>query len=180
MRKHFILTAFILSLFGLGTAQAQEPRDFSILATQTVQLPGTTYSIVFNSPELQAGEPRDMTKLSVAISSWLSASFGLPTMRNTPNVSSFGTIASYDGGSRTIYVPEGWNGSSPAELSEFVREMTHHLQNEGDVAYECKPEQFAKAVQDRWLALFGNGVQMTNAVGTSEPRCIIRQSRVEN
>jgi predicted TIM-barrel fold metal-dependent hydrolase len=93
-----------------------------------------------------------MTKLSVAISSWLSASFGLSTMRNFPSISSFGTVASYNGHSRTIYVPEGWNGSSPAEMSEFVREMTYYLQSESGVAYECKPEQFAKAVQDRWLA----------------------------
>ncbi len=66
------------------------------------------------------------------------------------------------------------------QLTFATREMTHHLQSEGGVAYECKPVQFAKAVQDRWLALFGNGVQMTNVANTTEPRCIIRQSRVEN
>jgi hypothetical protein len=44
MRTQIIVTAFIASLIGIGAAQAQEPRDFSLLATQTVQLPGTTYS----------------------------------------------------------------------------------------------------------------------------------------
>jgi hypothetical protein len=44
MRTQIIVTAFIASLIGIGAAQAQEPRDFSLLATQPVQLPGTTYS----------------------------------------------------------------------------------------------------------------------------------------
>jgi hypothetical protein len=40
MRKQIILTAFIASLAGVRAAYAQEPRDFSLPATQTVQLPG--------------------------------------------------------------------------------------------------------------------------------------------
>src|SRR5471032_812259 len=86
MCKQIILTALITSLIGVSAAQAQETRDFSMLATQTVQLPGTTYGVVFNSPELQVGEPRDMAALSVAIGSWLSANFGLPTMHDLPRV----------------------------------------------------------------------------------------------
>ena len=180
MRKQIILTILMVSLLGVGAVQAQEPRDFSKLATQTVQLPGTNYSIVFNSPELQAGEPRNISKLSLKISSWLSASFGLHKMRNIPNVISLGSATSYDSRSRTIYVPEGWNGSSPADMSVFVREMVHHLQNEGGTAYECKPQQFANAVQGRWLALFGTDISTVSTVDATEPRCVIRQSRVEN
>src|SRR5262245_3144430 len=155
MRRQIIITAFIASLIGIGAAQAQEPRDFSLLATQTVQLPGTTYSIVFNSPELQVGEPRDMNKLSSGIALWLSASFGLPAMRRAPHIVYTGTTAGYDGGSHTIRLPAAWNGSSPSELAVFVNAMARHLQTEAGAHYRCTPEQFAGAVQDRWLAMFG-------------------------
>src|SRR5262245_17544907 len=177
MRRQIIITAFIASLIGIGAAQAQEPRDFSLLATQTVQLPGTTYSIVFNSHELQVGEPRDTTKLSIGIASWLSASFGLPAMRHTPHIVDIGTAAGYDSGSHTIRLPVAWNGSSPAELAVFVNAMARHLQNEAGNDYRCTPDQFASAVQDRWLAMFGG---QTAEGGIANPICTFRQSRLGN
>ena len=181
MRTQIIVTAFLASLIGIGTAQAQEPRDFSLLATQTVLLPGTTYSIVFNSPELQIGEPRDTTKLSAGIASWLSASFGLPEMRHTPHIVYTGATAGYDSQMQTIRLPVAWNGSSPSELAVFVDAMARHLQNEVGADYRCTPEQFANAVQDRWLAMFGDLAQgVDNRDVISKPICTFRQSRVEN
>ena len=181
MRTQIIVTAFLASLIGLGTAQAQEPRDFSLLATQTVQLPGTTYSIAFNSPELQVGEPRDTTKLSEGIASWLSASFGLPHMRRTPHIVYRGATTGYDSQLQTIRLPVAWNGSSPSELALFVNVMARHLQNEAGADYRCTPEQFADAVQDRWLAMFGAVSQgVNNREVISNPTCKFRQSRVQN
>jgi hypothetical protein len=206
MRKQIILTTLIASLASVCAAEAQEPRDFSLLATQTVQLPGTTYSIVFNSPELQVGEPRDMRALSVAIGSWLSANFGLPTMHRPPRIeyvpaSEIAIIRSpawpvaesaaqipslYDAHSQTIFLPEGSNGSTPTELSVFVEEMTRHLLNEARYAYHCTPdsEHFVLAVQRRWLAMFSADGQMVNAAGAngpaSSPRCVSQQSQTEH
>src|SRR5262249_22075335 len=107
MRKQAILGVVIASLLGVTGTRAQEPRDFSQLATQTVQLPGTNHTLVFNSPTLQVGEPRDIASLSGAISSWLSANFGLPPITRAPNVIyvSKAENGSYDGRSRTIYLP---------------------------------------------------------------------------
>jgi hypothetical protein len=181
MRTQIILTTLLASLIGTGAAQAQEPRDFSLLATQTVQLPGTTYSIVFNSPELQVGEPRDTTKLSTGIASWLSASFGLPPIRRTPHIVYTGATAGYDSQLQTIRLPVAWNGSSPPELAVFVNAMARHLQNEAGADYRCSPEQFANAVQDRWLAMFGAVAQgVNNREVISNPICTFRQSRVQN
>jgi|SRR5262245_35144039 len=181
MRTQIIITAFLASVIGIGTGHAQEPRDFTLLATQTVRLPGTTYSIVFNSPELQVGEPRDITKLSVGIASWLSASFGLPPMRHTPHIVYTGATAGYDSQLQTIRLPVAWNGSSPSELAVFVNAMARHLQNEAGADYRCTPEPFANAVQDRWLAMFGAVAQgMNDREITSKPSCTFRQSRVEN
>jgi hypothetical protein len=186
MRTQIIVPALLAILTGIGAAQAQEPRDFSLLAKQTVQLPGTTHGIVFNSPELQVGERRDTTKLSEAIAAWLSSNFGLPPMRQIPQVaygegSKMNETPAYDNRSHTIYLPVGWNGSSPTELSGFVREMVHHLQSEIGADYQCT-SNFAAAIESRWLAMFGAAapqVKASDLTGpVSSPRCIFRQSRV--
>src|SRR5262249_16566923 len=39
------------------------------------------------------------------------------------------TIAIYYDVTRTIYLPEGWTGDTPAELSVLVHEVVHHFQN---------------------------------------------------
>ena len=66
-------------------------------------------------------------------------------------------IAVYDDEMKTIYLPEGWTGATPAERSVLVHEMVHHLQNLGKLKYECPParEELAYAAQDRWLGLSG-------------------------
>jgi len=207
MRRQITLVALVASLAAAGTSRAQEPRDFSLLATQIVQLPGTTYSIVFNSPELQVGEPRNMQALSEAIASWLSVNFGLPMMHHPPRIvyapaadiapfrarSSSGIVIAaeipsfYAGHSQTIFLPQGWNGSTPIALSVFVREMTHHLQKEANNAYRCTPsndDKFALAVQRRWLAMFGDDGQEVSATDRHDlafsPRCVSWQSRTSD
>jgi hypothetical protein len=65
--------------------------------------------------------------------------------------------AVYDDLSRTIYLPEGWTGTTPAEISVLVHEMVHHLQNVGKLKYDCVEarEKPAYRAQARWLELFG-------------------------
>jgi len=68
--------------------------------------------------------------------------------------------ALYDDRSRTIYLPEGWTGATPAELSVLVHEMVHHLQNVVGLKYECPQarEQTAYVAQDKWLAESGRNL----------------------
>jgi hypothetical protein len=68
------------------------------------------------------------------------------------------TVASYDPLTRTIILPEGWTGDTPADLSILVHEMVHHLQHAARMKYECVPasEELAYAAQDKWLGLFGH------------------------
>ena len=70
------------------------------------------------------------------------------------------TIAIYDDATRTIYLPEGWSGSTPAELSVLVHEMVHHFQNLLGLKHECpqEREKLAYIAQDRWLGLFGHSL----------------------
>jgi len=70
------------------------------------------------------------------------------------------TIAIYDDATRTIYLPEGWSGSTPAELSVLVHEMVHHFQNLLGLKHECpqEREKLAYIAQDCWLGLFGHSL----------------------
>ena len=69
-------------------------------------------------------------------------------------------VAVYSDAAHTIYLPEGWTGSTAVELSVLVHEMVHHLQNTGRVTYECPQarEKHAYMAQERWLALFGRSL----------------------
>jgi len=69
-------------------------------------------------------------------------------------------VALYHDKTRTIYLPEGWTGRTPEELSVLVHEMVHHLQNAGGLKHECPQarEKLAYAAQDRWLAMFGRNL----------------------
>lgn len=65
--------------------------------------------------------------------------------------------AVYDDDRRTIYLPEDWEGVTPAEISVLVHEIVHHLQNAAGLKYRCpqERERAAYEAQSRWLELFG-------------------------
>ncbi len=69
-------------------------------------------------------------------------------------------VSVYDDATKTIYLPEGWTGATPAELSILVHEMVHHLQNTGRLKFEClqEREQLAYRAQEQWLSLFGGSL----------------------
>jgi hypothetical protein len=68
--------------------------------------------------------------------------------------------AFYDDRSETIYLPEGWTGTTPAEVSVLVHELVHHLQNAGGIKYNCPAarERPAYHAQTRWLELFARNL----------------------
>src|SRR5262249_28160478 len=100
-----------------------------------------------------------MDALLTALVVWLATNFGLPANFDHPSiefvpptqmtllfreeiareqetgVSATETdseiVSLYNKDLKTIYLPEGWTGKTPAELSILVHEMVHHLQNVG-------------------------------------------------
>src|SRR5260370_23694099 len=70
------------------------------------------------------------------------------------------TVAVYSDSAQTIYLLQGWTGSTAAELSILVHEMVHHIQHLAGLKYECPQarEQLAYLAQDRWLNLFGRSL----------------------
>ena len=47
-------------------------------------------------------------------------------------------VAIYNDTSKTIFLSEGWTGTSPAEMSVLVHEVVHHLQNLAGLKYDCQ------------------------------------------
>ena len=129
-----------------------------------------------------------METLLPAIVTWLSIGFGLPANYEHPRIefvspakmsvvqfrgpaaarspapsapaSQRDAEALYDDSTRTIYLPEGWTGKTPAEVSVLVHEMVHHLQNMAGLKYECPQarEKPAYAAQNQWLAQSGRNL----------------------
>lgn len=204
MRNQIFLLTLITSLIGAWSAHAQEPRDFSLTATQIVQLPGTAHTVVFNSPSLLVGEPRDMRAVTEAIGAWLASNFGLPAINSSPRIEYISATevdgrkyarlltteamlndrAAYTPRWHAIYLPEGWNGATPVELSVFVRQLAGLLQDEAGTRYRCIPDDdtFALAVQIRWLALFGTDRSLADVSRglPANPHCTLRVSGPAN
>jgi hypothetical protein len=65
-------------------------------------------------------------------------------------------VAVYDETNRTILLPDGWSGRTPAELSILLHELVHHLQTAAGLNYECPAarERPAYLAQEKWLGLF--------------------------
>ena len=70
-------------------------------------------------------------------------------------------VAVYDSVRETIFLPQGWEGRSPAELSLIVHEMVHHLHAKAEYEYACpaEREKLAYEAQEQWLNLFGKTLQ---------------------
>ena len=68
--------------------------------------------------------------------------------------------AHYDDATKTIYLPDHWTGTTPAEMSVLVHAMAHHFQNIDRRYYDCPEDRKALPyeAQDRWLGLYGGSL----------------------
>jgi uncharacterized protein DUF6647 len=119
---------------------------------------------------------------------WISNVFGLPEIQALPNIRRFSAgkfafvrvildrvpdtavmnyqrtghemVAHYDDATKTIYLPDGWNGSTPAEMSVLVHATAHHFQRVNRKYYDCSEERKALPyeAQERWLGLYGRSL----------------------
>lgn len=126
--------------------------------------------------------PRDAPSLLDTIMLWLVTNFDLAvsvdppalvsvpdaelvTMRYGPgtDVRPGDVVAVYDDTDGTIYLSQGWTGSTPADLSVLVHEMVHHLQSAAGMRFACPGERevLAYRAQDAWLGLFDESLHST-------------------
>lgn len=117
------------------------------------------------------------------IAAWLAIEFDLPATKRVPTLRAVAPtemaalryhglaptgsdagdlLALYERSQRTIYLPVGWRGATPAEVSILVHEMVHYLQELAGHAYECVEdrERLAYRAQDRWLVLAGSSLEI--------------------
>jgi Domain of unknown function (DUF6647) len=140
------------------SAQSLGRADFGAVAGRSV----------LDSKSLQV----DRTFLAATIG-WLSQNFGFPQIDKLPNIAfvtddALPTLLNgqrsgwldveglYLASNRTIYLPVGWSGSSPREVSILVHELVHYLQHQSGVKFACAEELEKQAykAQQAWLALF--------------------------
>lgn len=156
---------------------------------QQIRLAGIDHTFVFDTARPAGRGNRPAPELLRAIGTWLAANFELKSSDSLPGVrlespakiTNFRftgllsddprlsaqvpkgqreVVAAYDEVSKTILLPIGWSGNSPAELSILVHEMVHHLQHEARTRFACPAaaESQAYSAQDKWLELFGRSL----------------------
>jgi hypothetical protein len=105
------------------------------------------------------------TKLAALRYRGLLSDHGEHSRRGDGNAGPLGNLqavqALYDDSKRTIYLPEDWQGDTPAEISELVHELVHHLQNSVGLKFQCPEERERTAfdAQIRWLEMFGKTLE---------------------
>ncbi|NRP75669.1 hypothetical protein ILFOPFJJ_06592 [Ensifer psoraleae] len=154
------------------------------LASRVILLPSGLVIKPGVSPAEMDSAPSQRVLLQ-AIVAWLSSELGLPAIQELPAIgfasqrrmvslryrdmssdrlssgsgaqASGDIVAIYDDEAKIIYLPEGWSGKTPSELSVLVHEMVHHIQNLAGLKFECAAakEEMAFEAQDRWLHMFG-------------------------
>jgi hypothetical protein len=62
---------------------------------------------------------------------------------------------------RTLYLPQGWTGATPVEMSVLIHELVHHVQNVAEIGFPCPAarEKPAFAAQAAWLERHGSDLE---------------------
>jgi hypothetical protein len=180
-----IAAALLAILFvGPATAQVRLGDAKPIQSSAERQLPGIASDFLKRSADWSDSDAK--LALLRALSQWLSSNFDLPSTPELPRVSlvaplrisaiRYGqlsgsaarhnapvgdgaadrTVAIYVDSERTIYLPDNFTGSTPAELSVLLHEIVHHIQNLARLRYDCPQarEKTAYLAQERWLNQF--------------------------
>jgi len=126
-----------------------------------------------------------MEALLSTIVTWLSIHFALPAIHEHPRIefvppvqmaalryrglagrhaslhAANSIVALYHRERKIIYLAEGWNARTPAEISVLVHEMVHHLQSFSGETYGCAQEMEKPAyrAQAQFLEQYGTSLE---------------------
>jgi hypothetical protein len=161
----YSLFSALLTIVASTGARATGSEAGGDLFQQTAALPDIVREFVFGAIEIE--EPLAKQALLKSLACWLAVGFQLPDGVEQPRLAfaapekifalryrqllenstaakqglladgQRSTVAIYIDSERTLYLPKGWNGHSPAELSILVHELVHHLQSLGGKKFEC-------------------------------------------
>jgi hypothetical protein len=118
-----------------------------------------------------------------SLMAWIAGRFDLPLTQEHPRIAFAGpdalaalrfrgfavtdantagrmTVALYSDAERTIYLPDDWDGTSPAAMSVLVHELVHHMQNVAGLKFNCPAERenIAYRAQSAWLIQNGSSL----------------------
>lgn len=155
------------------------PTNLAAAAGQKFTVPGTDYGFTVGISQLMPGSSAPAEGLVTALAAWVASELDFPPVAELPSIrfasheflielrhsasaseATFhpsDTVAVYDDRDGTIYLPDGWTGRTPAELSVLVHELVHHLQSKTGQRFACgaEREKAAYEVQRQWLTMFG-------------------------
>jgi hypothetical protein len=167
MPKHFRLYVYaaLLSLAITGPCLAQtsesdatRPTDASLTEIVTWLAGKFDLPPIYDHPRVEFASPLQLARMrySGLLSDRPQVTIG-GSDPATPGTYQREVVAIYHDKSKTIFLPDGWNGKTPTEQSILVHEMVHHLQNMAGLKYECPAarEKPAYLAQDAWLQLHG-------------------------
>jgi hypothetical protein len=166
MRKPLlIISSFVLSLicvgplWAAGTEQKMPPQLNSLLrdilawlpANFDLPPPNVAPAVKFVSREQLAAIRYDRVT-----SGHDQKSSSSPSLGQERDV-----VALYDDSSKTVFLPDGWTGATPAEQSVLLHEMVHHFQNVAQLKFDCPMarEKLAYLAQDQWLQRFRSSLE---------------------
>jgi uncharacterized protein DUF6647 len=184
-KSRFLATIFFAALL-IGSANVMEAARADGRPSGEPE-PAQIFDFATVFPEREQSAAAVSPTLLAEISSWLTENFDLSVVGNQPTVKlvppahigalryrnfvnpqtyvpaadrapgEIETVAVYDNVTETIYLPQGWTGRTPTELSVLVHEMVHHLQKQGNLKYNCpqQRERLAFVAQARWLERHG-------------------------
>lgn len=116
----------------------------------------------YDHPQIEVVPPAKMAAVRFrGLASDRSPTFANEAGRTAPPEWGQEVYALYDTQRRTIYLHEGWTGTSARDVSVLVHEMVHHLQNAANEKFACPQEREKDAynAQREWLAMFGRTLE---------------------
>jgi hypothetical protein len=150
---------------GAGEIERQQAEPALLFAQPLLAAIEAWLALRFDLPSVDH-LPRIERVPPAKIAALRSEGYSNPKIENAPSghvgtASRSDVVAVYSDATETIYLPEGWTGTTAAELSILVHEMVHHVQNVGGLKYACpqEREKLAYMAQERWLGLFGRNLE---------------------
>jgi len=181
-------SGFNRSADALRLARAPLRASLVMLLVSTAMVQDRSSAASASPPVNGAPANTDLNALVAAVTGWAAADMGLPVPVELPRLvfveptamlaelnaqrrgqedgfdasaSPVEALAFYNSRTRTLSLPAGWTGGSPAELSILVHELVHHLQTLFHQGFACPAdrEKQAYATQERWLGMFGEDLE---------------------
>lgn len=148
MLPSIISTVSVASRSGDGAGRRAVPNALVVAIAASASEP-TGVPLTGSLPGIRFAEPRHLSLLMRAAAD------------SPAGDGSLEIVAFHDPPAHTIYLPAGWSGQTPAELSVLVHEMVHHAQALAGRRFACPAERERQAYDATLLLALLAGVVLS-------------------